>query len=631
MSLAVVDGAGAPVVSIDSLVLRPVSAALSRQGWESLFRLDWTPASAPSGGTAGSVAEFADWAAVRSELDAGELLPDNVVVRCAESADVASVRPAVLSALELVQGWLADDRCEASRLVLVTRGAVAVEPGEDAADLAAAAVWGLVRTAQSENPGRIVLVDIDDENAWKPVITSSEPELAVRAGETFVSRLVRIRPAEAESGSESVSEAPAFGDGPVLVTGASGMLGGLVARHLVARHGVRRLVLASRRGQVGELYDELVGQGAEVTVAACDVADRDAVAALLAEHPVTAVVHTAGVLDDGTIGSLTPDQVDTVFRPKVDAAWHLHELTRESDLTAFVLFSSAAGTLGNPGQGNYAAANAFLDALARHRRAAGLPATSLAWGLWAGGDGMGARLADTGTAGLAPEEGLELFDAVALGADPVVVPMRLDLRAIRELPQIPAVFSGLVRTTARRAAETGLDPAAALRDRLAALPASERSSAVLDVVCTHVAAVLALPGADVVDERRAFTELGFDSLTAVELRNRLNAATGLRLPATLIFDYPTPLDLVGLVVDGLVIEEPGGVAPLLAELSRIEASLASVKPGDDADDQVGARLSALLGAWRDSRADAAESASDDLDDATDDEVFELLGKEFGIS
>ncbi|MFE4368425.1 SDR family NAD(P)-dependent oxidoreductase [Streptomyces sp. NPDC056835] len=628
VSLMVADGAGAPVATVDSLVLRPVSAGSlgSARRHESLFRLDWVTASASvtaSAGSAGSVAEFAGWAAVRSALDAGESLPENVVVRCAGSLDVAGVRQEVLAVLGLVQGWLADERCAASRLVLVSRGAVAVGHEDDVSDLAAAAVWGLVRTAQSENPDRFVLVDIDDEDGWKSALANSEPELAVRAGESFVPRLVRARPVE--------SEGPGFGEGPVLVTGASGMLGGLVARHLVVRHGVRRLVLASRRGQVGALYDELAGLGAEVTTVACDVANRDAVAALLAEHPVTAVVHTAGVLDDGTIGSLTPDQVDTVFRPKVDAAWNLHELTRDLDLTAFVLFSSAAGTFGNPGQANYAAANAYLDALAQHRRAAGLPATSLAWGLWVGDDGMGAHMAGTGAAGLSAEEGLELFDAVAVGADPVVVPMRLDLRAIRELPVVPPVFSGLVRTTTRRAAETGIDPAAALRERLAALPKTERTSALVDLVCTQVAAVLAFPGPEAVDDRRAFTELGFDSLTAVDLRNRLNTATGLRLPATLIFDYPTPLDLVGLLAEGLVIDEPGGVAPLLAELSRIEASLASVEIGDDEDDRIGARLSALLTVWRDSRADAAAQASDDLDDATDDQVFELLGKEFGIS
>ncbi|APY84625.1 hypothetical protein A7J05_01570 [Streptomyces alfalfae] len=626
VALAVADGSGAPVVSVDSLVLRAVSPDSLRtaRGHESLFRLDWLAAPAAAEG-AGSVAEFADWAAVRSALDAGEALPENVVVRCPRptEVDADAVHRQAHTALELVRGWLADDRCEASRLVLVTSGAVAVRADDDVADLASAAVWGLLRTAQAENPGRFVLVDVDDEDGWKPAALGAEPELAVRGGEAFMPRLVRARP--------TVEEGRGFGAGPVLVTGASGMLGGLVARHLVAAHGVRNLVLASRRGHVGALHEELVELGAEVTAVACDVADRDAVAALLAEHPVTAVVHVAGVLDDGVIASQTPERVDTVFRPKVDAAWHLHELTRDLDLSAFVLFSSAAGTLGNPGQANYSAANAFLDALARHRRARGLPATSLAWGLWAGEDGMGARMAESGAAGLSAEEGMELFDAAALGDDPVVVPMRLDLRAVRELPAVPPVFGALVRTTARRAADSGADPAAALRDRLAALPPTERTSALVDVVCTHVAAVLALPGAGAVDERRAFTELGFDSLTAVELRNRLGAATGLRLPATAIFDYPTPLDLVGHIADTLVVDEPDGVAPLLAELSRIEAGLASVKPGDDEEDRVGARLAALLAAWRESRADADAQASDDLEAATDDEVFDLLGKEFGIS
>ncbi|MEI5103838.1 beta-ketoacyl reductase [Streptomyces sp. PmtG] len=312
------------------------------------------------------------------------------------------------------------------------------------------------------------------------------------------------------------------------MTGASGALGGLVARHLAERHGVRRLVLASRRGPAAEgaaeLRDALAAHGADVTVAACDVADRDALAALLAEHSVTAVVHTAGVLDDGTIGSLTPDQIDTVFRPKVDAARHLHELTRGLDLTAFVLFSSVAGTLGAPGQGNYAAANAFLDGLARRRRAEGLPATSLAWGLWAGG--MGARVADSATAGLSADEGVTLFDAAVAGAEPVVVPMRLDLRAVRELPAIPPVFSGLVRTTSRRAAGSGADPAGALRERLAPLTEDERERLLLDLVRTQVAMVLGHAGPEAVASGNAFTELGFDSLTAVDLRNRLNTATG---------------------------------------------------------------------------------------------------------
>ncbi|MFD3917290.1 SDR family NAD(P)-dependent oxidoreductase, partial [Streptomyces sp. NPDC058603] len=537
VSLAVADGSGAPVATIDSLVLRPVSAALTRQGWESLFRLDWVPATA-SAGSAGSVAEFADWAAVRSALDAGESLPENVVVRCAASENPDAVRGQVLTALELVQGWLADDRCAASRLALVTSGAVAVGAGDDVPDPASAAVWGLVRTAQTENPDRFVLLDIDDEDGWRPALTTGEPQAVVRDGRVFVARLARVRP---EAGTD-----PAFGpDSSVLVTGASGALGGLVARHLVARHGVGRLVLASRRGMAAEgaeeLRDELIAGGAEVAVAACDVADRDALAALLAEHPVTAVVHTAGVLDDATVGSLTPDQVDAVFRPKVDAARHLHELTRGLDLSAFVLFSSVAGTLGAPGQANYSAANAFLDALAQQRRAAGLPATSLAWGLWA--DGMGARVAQSDANGLSSEEGVALFDAAVSGTDAVVVPMRLDLRTVRELPLVPPVLSGLVRTTGRKAAGNGADPAGALRDRLAPLAEDERERVLLELVRTQAAVVLGHAGPAAVASGQAFTELGFDSLTAVDLRNRLTMATGLRLPATLVFDYPTPAAL----------------------------------------------------------------------------------------
>ncbi|NEC92810.1 beta-ketoacyl reductase, partial [Streptomyces sp. SID12501] len=215
--------------------------------------------------------------------------------------------------------------------------------------------------------------------------------------------------------------------GTVLVTGASGSLGGLFARHLVSEHGVRNLLLVSRRGEAAagasELSAELVGLGAEVSWAACDVADRGALAAVLdgipAERPLTGVVHTAGVLDDGVIGSLTAERLSAVLRPKVDAAWNLHELTRDLGLSAFVMFSSAAGVFGGAGQGNYAAGNVFLDALAAHRNAQGLAGTSLAWGLWAETGGMGAalgaedvsRLGRGGVSALTAAEGLALFDA----------------------------------------------------------------------------------------------------------------------------------------------------------------------------------------------------------------------------
>ncbi|MGX1663320.1 SDR family NAD(P)-dependent oxidoreductase [Streptomyces sp. NPDC055366] len=546
VAIALSDGTGAPVASVEELSLRPLTAdGLTGDRLDSLFRVDWTqvrPAESPSSRWA--VLGDADLAALAD----GEV-PDLVFAPVPPAANPAE---ATYRALALVRAWLADERFGSARLVFVTGGAVAAGPDEDVLDLSNAPVWGLVRAAQAEHPGRFVLIDTDTDTDpdvdWSEVaahtlsgaVATGEPQLALRAGELLVPRLVRARP--------DTEEGPDFGAGPVLVTGASGMLGGLVARHLVVEHGVRRLVLASRRGQVATLNDELAALGAEVTSVACDVADRDAVAELIAEHPVTAVVHAAGVLDDGVIESLTPERIDTVFRPKVDAARHLHELTRDLDLSAFVLFSSAAGTFGNAGQANYSAANAFLDALAQHRRAQGLPATSLAWGLWADASGMTddlaatdrGRLARAGVTALSAEEGLRLFDAALALPSAVAVPMRLDLAPLRARPEtVPPLLRALVRTARPEAAKAD----GGLAARISALPGEERLPALLDLVRTCVAAVLGHASAAAVEAERAFDELGFDSLTAVELRNRLDAATGLRLPATLVFDYPTPLAL----------------------------------------------------------------------------------------
>ncbi|MFF7082597.1 type I polyketide synthase, partial [Streptomyces lavendulae] len=344
-------------------------------------------------------------------------------------------------------------------------------------------------------------------------------------------------------------------------------------RHLVTAFGVERLLLTSRRGPAAEGADELVaelaGLGAHVDLVACDIADRDALAAVLdgvsVEYPLTGVVHTAGVLDDGVLASLTAERVAGVLRPKVDAAWNLHELTRGLDLDAFVLFSGAAAAFGAAGQASYAAANAFLEGLAEQRRAEGLPATALAWGLWApqgrngaAGAGMAAsldeanlrRIAREGVAALAAEEGLALFDAAMVVDAAVLLPMHLDVAVLRAQAvaagSTPALLRALVRVPARRMVERrdgGAEGGSPLVARLMGLPVAEREGVLLELVCGRVAVVLGHSGAGAVDAERAFRDLGFDSLTAVELRNVLKAETGLRLPPTLIFDYPTPVAL----------------------------------------------------------------------------------------
>jgi NADPH:quinone reductase-like Zn-dependent oxidoreductase/NADP-dependent 3-hydroxy acid dehydrogenase YdfG/acyl carrier protein len=374
-------------------------------------------------------------------------------------------------------------------------------------------------------------------------------------------------------------------DGLVLVTGGTGGLGALLARHLVVGYGVRDLLLVSRGGLEAEgapeLRAELVGLGARVAVVACDVSDREELRALLeslpGEFPLTGVVHAAGVLDDGVVESLTAQRVDRVLAPKVDAAWYLHELTEHLDLSAFVLFSSAAATLGSPGQGSYAAGNAFLDALAAYRRARGLPGTSLAWGLWAQesamtsglGEGDLARMARGGVAALSSQEGLELFDASAGSSSALVLPMRLDIPAARVLARagtIPPLLRGLVRASVPRALDGG-----SLARRLARTPQPEREELALQLVRTEVASVLGHSSPQAIDTHQTFKDLGFDSLAAVELRNRLEASTTLRLPATLIFDYPTPHTLTQHLLNEMFPEHSGAADLERGELEVREA------------------------------------------------------------
>ncbi|MFI8952918.1 type I polyketide synthase, partial [Streptomyces sp. NPDC053750] len=380
--------------------------------------------------------------------------------------------------------------------------------------------------------------------------------------------------------------APVDPEGTVLITGGTGTLGALVARHVVTSWRARRLILLSRRGAdapgAGELVTELAGLGVHAEVAACDAADRDALAGVLdgidPAHPLTAVVHTAGVLDDATVERLTPAAFDTVLRPKADAAWNLHELTRGHDLAEFVVYSAASGILGGPGQGNYAAANAFLDALAAHRRAAGLPAASLSWGLWAESSGMTGhlsagdleRMSRGGIKPLAGDQALRLFDAALASGAAHLVPVRLDLETLGARARdggVPAILQNLVRTPPRRAAAAGqADASPSGLQRVLALEATERLRALTDLVRQHAAAVLGHQSADEVASDRPFREAGFDSLTAVELRNRLTTATGLRLPATLVFDHPTPQVLAEHLVTSLA--GPAGGAASTARNAR---------------------------------------------------------------
>ncbi|MFJ8473294.1 SDR family NAD(P)-dependent oxidoreductase [Kitasatospora sp. NPDC094011] len=551
LALALADAAGDPVLSAESVELaEPVAASRAVDG--SLLRLDWVAA------PLGRVSE------VRSVTLDGELaslveVPEAVLVPVPGGAEgPEAVHEVTTWALGLVQEWLAEPRFEGSRLVFVTRGAVG-----EVSDLAGAAVWGLVRAAETENPGRFVLVDTDGGLPLAEVLVVGESQVVVRDGVVRVGRLTR-----APGGGSS----DGWGDGTVVVTGGTGGLGRLVARHLVAERGVRELLLLSRRGGLGAWVEELRELGAEVEVVACDVADRAALAEALRGRTVTGVVHAAGVLDDGVVTALTPERLSAVLRPKVDAAWYLHELTADQDLKAFVLFSSISGVLGSAGQGNYAAANVFLDALAGWRRQQGLPAQSLGWGAWVPTAGMTGALSETdqqriraaGVPPLTEDQGLALLDAAMAVDAPYLVATGRMAAGARPRGEVPALFRALLPAGRRTASGATTGTGAALAERLAALRASDRPRHLLDLVRSEAATVLGHPSGRAVDPGREFRELGFDSLTAIELRNRLTAATGLRLPATMVFDHPTPQALATHLLGELLDDTGESATPAAA-------------------------------------------------------------------
>ncbi|MET9795422.1 type I polyketide synthase [Nocardiopsis alba] len=641
VSLLVVDAAGGVVAVVEELALRPVGVLGSGRS-APLYRLEWRPEEVrPEPGTP---ATLLDQGADPTALAAlPHPAPETVVVPIGpwdgdlEEAP-ARARDAVAHALDLVQAWLADERFAESRLVFAATG-----PAPDE-DIATASVRGLVRSAQNENPGRFALAVVDgDLDTALPEIAAPtpEPELLLKGGERYVRRLVR-------STADDTPEGPAI-DGAALVTGATGRLGALVARHLVERHGVRGLVLAGRRGAeapgMAELREELTSLGAVVTVVACDITDtqdvQKAIAQTPGDLPLKIVVHAAGVLDDGVVSGLTPERIATVMRPKIDGAVNLWRAVRHLDPAAFVLFSSVSGVLGGAGQAGYAAANSALDALAARLRSEGAPAISMAWGMWAESSGMTGelgeadllRVARSGVAAMATDDALDLFDTALRSAEAVVAPVELDMGALRAAAKngsLAHVLRGLVPSEARKAAplpETPGGEGLSLADRIAGMAEVQAQETLSNLVRDTAATILGHASVDAVDPDRGLLDIGFDSLTAVELRNRLGTATGLRLPVTLLFDHPS----VTAIADHLrerMVPDPEELAT--SRIDDLERRIREIAEDAAAREQLTRRLRAVLDGVRED--DASEGVvATRIESASDDEMFAFIDQELGIS
>jgi acyl transferase domain-containing protein/acyl carrier protein len=669
--LVAFDEAGDPVISIDAVDVRPVDRdalrAVARRRLP-LHRLEWVEVGEGPGAAGprslallGGAARLGALEAERYEglpallaaIDEGAPVPDLVIAGLTadgegaeEGGTVERAHARAHRALACLQEWLADRRLAQARLCIWTERGVATAAGEDV-DLGAAPLAGLVRSAQAEHPDRFLHLDGDGSEASIRAIPAAlglglaEPQACLREGRLLAPRLARV-----EQGAAPAEAGPLGPGSTVLITGGTGGLGAILARHLAAEHGVGRLLLASRRGPgapgAAELVEQLEGLGAEASVLACDVSDRGQLRELLAsasaEPGLAAIVHTAGVVDDGLLEAIDGDSLGRVFAPKVDAGWSLHELTAElDDPPLLIFFSSASGALGNPGQANYAAANSFLDALAAHRQAQGLPAMSLAWGAWEARTGMTAGLGEAelqrarrfGIAPISAELGVELFDAALGRPEALLVPLRLDpaaLRAKAAAGLLPAALRGVAGPVSQGAGE-----AASLSKRLDGVPEAERGRVVLELVRGHVAAVLGHASVAGVDPQAAFSDLGFDSLAAVELRNRLSASTGLRLPPTLVFDHPSSAAVAELLVEQAGSGDGDSARPGAGEgeVAELLARLADALPAARADEQVRALLDARLrGLLAD--LEAADGESDDdggLASLSHEEMFELIDEE----
>jgi acyl transferase domain-containing protein len=683
ISLVASDEAGLPVLSVRSLAVRAVPTdrfAVVRGQREGLYRLDWTavPVGSPradeacvvlgaaDGGLATSMARagsatpaqtYGDLSTLAKAVEGGQPMPKLALLDCVTTEHLAggdelvgSVHANLHRVIAAVQQWLAQELFADARMVVLTSRAISTSVEEGVPGLATAPLWGFIRSAQHEHPGRLILMDVDGEDgSWAALATAldlDEPQMAVRDGVVLVPRLASAStPLEPDDVAERALTIDP--QGTVLVTGGTGDLGALVARHLVEEHGARNLLLASRRGLKApgaeQLQAELRELGAQVTVVACDVADPQQLAQLIAavpeECPLNAVVHTAGVVDDGVVASLTPERVDSVLAPKADAAWHLHQLTKELDLSAFVLFSSAAGVFGSSGQGNYAAANVFLDALAAQRRAQGLPATSLAWAAWEQA-GMAARVRDSdlmrftrlGVGALRREEGLALFDAALTMDEALAVMVRLDMATLRshaDAGMLPALLRGVVRAPLRRA---GAGAGPSLASQLTGVPREERLVVVSDFVRREVASVLGHSAHEGIDVELTFKDLGFDSLAAIEFRNRLNAVSGSQLPATLIFDYPTPIAVANHLFEGVDQDADVEVGSATVELTRLERAVSLASLSEQERAEVEMRLREIL-----SRLVSARTAGDEgavaqtIEAASAEEIIEFIDNTLGAS
>ncbi|MDR7303662.1 type I polyketide synthase [Haloactinomyces albus] len=656
VSLRLADEDGTELVNISALAVRPISTeqldALRANRPRTLYTVEWTAAN----GTAYSetpaplhTLETPDADAVRRLADSSEAPPRSLLVHATDHGDDIPEAVHTLTArlLELTQVFLDEPAFADTHLVITTRGAMSTGGAETVVDLPGAAVWGLIRTAQSEHPDRITLLDldpdtdpetVDTEAVVKDVWTHGEPQVAIRSGTLCVPRVARNVVRSGDVGGAELDPA-----GTVLITGGTGTLGALIAHHLVTHHDITHLHLTSRRGPhapgATQLQHDLEQLGAHVTITAADLSDPHTTHQLIhtipTTHPLTAIIHTAGVLDDTVLTTMTPTQLHTTLTPKVDAAWNLHTATTDHDLAAFILYSSATGTLGNPGQANYAAANTFLDALAHHRHTHGLPATSLAWGLWTESSTLteGLRTHDitrirrSGLTPLTNHDGLTLFDTALHHNQPTYLATQLNTTALQhqhDTRTLPPILSNLVRTNPHTASNPRT-----LTEQLAELDPTAQHELLRTTLQTHIAAVLALPDPNTIDTNQAFKNMGFDSVTAVELRNRLNTATGLRLPATLIFDHPTLTALANHIRTELVPAERDAAQSVLEDLTRLETALLALSADTEHRPRITARLQNLVARWTENEQNGESEVSDQIESATVDDVFDFIDKELG--